>query len=205
MRILTPTENKRFNELIGFVGLSLAVLLALSLLSYSPQRRLIQRLCAPARSSGRHETGSVRVGAHMADLLLPVLRILCLSVSGRGCFLWRCDGFEARCLKRRSRSCSGQQCCLLPSRPSCMLIGMIGPTCAGHCRPERLLGTLLSRRIARSVQSDWRAYLCQIAMLLTSLFPDHELLIPRGAEVDEKADGERRVDRTTDCARPGMA
>ena len=36
MRVLTPTENKRFNELIGFVGLSLAILLALSLLSYSP-------------------------------------------------------------------------------------------------------------------------------------------------------------------------
>ena len=36
MRVLTPTENKRFNEMIGFVGLSLAVLLALSLLSYSP-------------------------------------------------------------------------------------------------------------------------------------------------------------------------
>jgi DNA segregation ATPase FtsK/SpoIIIE, S-DNA-T family len=36
VRILTPTENKRLNELIGFVGLSLAVLLALSLLSYSP-------------------------------------------------------------------------------------------------------------------------------------------------------------------------
>ena len=36
MRILSPTENKRFNEMIGFVGLSLAVLIALSLLSYSP-------------------------------------------------------------------------------------------------------------------------------------------------------------------------
>jgi hypothetical protein len=33
VRILSPTENKRFNELIGFVGLSLAILIALSLLS----------------------------------------------------------------------------------------------------------------------------------------------------------------------------
>jgi S-DNA-T family DNA segregation ATPase FtsK/SpoIIIE len=37
VRVLTPTENKRLNELIGFVGLSVAILLALSLLSYSPQ------------------------------------------------------------------------------------------------------------------------------------------------------------------------
>ena len=36
LRILTPSENKRLNELIGFVGLSLAILLTLSLLSYSP-------------------------------------------------------------------------------------------------------------------------------------------------------------------------
>ena len=36
MRILSPTENKRFNELIGFAGIVAAVLLALSLLSYWP-------------------------------------------------------------------------------------------------------------------------------------------------------------------------
>ena len=35
MRILSPTENKRLNELIGFAGICVAVLLALSLLSYS--------------------------------------------------------------------------------------------------------------------------------------------------------------------------
>lgn len=37
MRVLTPTENRRFNELIGFLGITLAVLLALALLSYSPR------------------------------------------------------------------------------------------------------------------------------------------------------------------------
>jgi S-DNA-T family DNA segregation ATPase FtsK/SpoIIIE len=36
VRILTPTQNKRLNELIGFVCLTLAILLALCLLSYSP-------------------------------------------------------------------------------------------------------------------------------------------------------------------------
>ncbi|HEX8894745.1 MAG TPA: DNA translocase FtsK 4TM domain-containing protein, partial [Terriglobales bacterium] len=36
MRLLTPTENKRLNELIGFVSMMTAVLLALSLLSYNP-------------------------------------------------------------------------------------------------------------------------------------------------------------------------
>jgi len=36
VRFLTPTENKRLNELIGFVCVMTAVLLALSLISYSP-------------------------------------------------------------------------------------------------------------------------------------------------------------------------
>lgn len=37
MRLLTPTENRRFNELIGFLGITVAVLMALALLSYSPR------------------------------------------------------------------------------------------------------------------------------------------------------------------------
>ena len=37
MRLLTPTENHRVNELAGFLGLTLAVLAVLALLSYSPR------------------------------------------------------------------------------------------------------------------------------------------------------------------------
>jgi len=36
VRFLTPTDNKRLNELIGFLFMILAVLVALSLISYSP-------------------------------------------------------------------------------------------------------------------------------------------------------------------------
>jgi S-DNA-T family DNA segregation ATPase FtsK/SpoIIIE len=36
VRVLTPTENNRINELIGFVGVTLAILVALALISYSP-------------------------------------------------------------------------------------------------------------------------------------------------------------------------
>ena len=68
MRILTPTENKRFNELIGFVGLSLAVLLALSLLSYSPHDASFNVSAAPP-GTGPARNWIGPVGAHMADLL----------------------------------------------------------------------------------------------------------------------------------------
>ena len=37
MRFLTPTQNKRLNELVGFLCISLAVLIALALISYSPR------------------------------------------------------------------------------------------------------------------------------------------------------------------------
>jgi len=37
VRFLTPTENKRLNELIGFLGIVAAVLAALSLLTYNPR------------------------------------------------------------------------------------------------------------------------------------------------------------------------
>jgi S-DNA-T family DNA segregation ATPase FtsK/SpoIIIE len=85
VRILTPTENKRINEMIGFVGLSLAVLLALSLLSYSPHDASFNVAArAPASRPAYNWIGPV--GAHISDLffqfcgfsafLFPVAMIL---------------------------------------------------------------------------------------------------------------------------------
>src|SRR5208282_3811494 len=62
----SPTENKRFNELIGFVGLSIAVLLALSLLSYSPLDASFNVSAAPP-ASGPARNWIGPVGAHLAD------------------------------------------------------------------------------------------------------------------------------------------
>jgi S-DNA-T family DNA segregation ATPase FtsK/SpoIIIE len=66
VRILTPTENKRLNEMIGFVGITLAVLLALSLLSYSPHDSSFN-VAASASSHAQNWIGPF--GAHLADLL----------------------------------------------------------------------------------------------------------------------------------------
>jgi DNA segregation ATPase FtsK/SpoIIIE, S-DNA-T family len=66
VRGLTPTDNKRLNELIGFVGLSLAVLLALSLLSYSPLDASFN-VSGPPPSSGPARNWIGPVGAHLAD------------------------------------------------------------------------------------------------------------------------------------------
>jgi S-DNA-T family DNA segregation ATPase FtsK/SpoIIIE len=67
VQILTPTDNKRLNELIGFVGLSMAILLALSLLSYSPMDPSFN-VAAPAFGASPARNWIGPVGAHMADL-----------------------------------------------------------------------------------------------------------------------------------------
>ena len=69
MHLLSPTENKRFNELVGFVGLSLAILLALSLLSYSPHDASFN-VSAPSVGPARNWIGPV--GAHTADLFFQL-------------------------------------------------------------------------------------------------------------------------------------
>ena len=71
MRILSPTENKRLNELIGFAGIVVAVLLALSLLSYSPADPSFNVAAAgPAGGTVRNWIGPF--GAHLADLMFQL-------------------------------------------------------------------------------------------------------------------------------------
>ena len=71
MRVLTPSENKRLNELIGFVGLSVAILLALSLLSYSPSDPSFN-VSASAPNLGSVHNWIGLVGAYLADALFQL-------------------------------------------------------------------------------------------------------------------------------------
>src|SRR3954462_15661333 len=69
VRVFTPTNNKRFNELIGFLLFVVAVLLLLSLVSYSP---LDPSLNTASSAGGLHPARNwVGIaGSHIADLLL---------------------------------------------------------------------------------------------------------------------------------------
>ena len=55
MRLLTPTENHRINELAGFLGLTLAVLAVLALLSYSPHDASLNVAARPPQEQSRAE------------------------------------------------------------------------------------------------------------------------------------------------------
>jgi S-DNA-T family DNA segregation ATPase FtsK/SpoIIIE len=74
LRVFTPTNNKRFNELIGFLLLVAAVLLLLSLVSYSPLDSSLNTAASstnplhPASTTARNWVGIA--GALVADLLL---------------------------------------------------------------------------------------------------------------------------------------
>jgi S-DNA-T family DNA segregation ATPase FtsK/SpoIIIE len=68
VRLLTPTENHRINELAGFVGFTLAVLAALALVSYSPSDASLNVAARPpAEHPALNWIGPV--GAYSADLL----------------------------------------------------------------------------------------------------------------------------------------
>jgi S-DNA-T family DNA segregation ATPase FtsK/SpoIIIE len=68
VRVLTPTENHRLNELIGFLGVTIAVLVALALISYSPHDPSFNVSAeSPDVHAARNWIGPV--GAYGADLL----------------------------------------------------------------------------------------------------------------------------------------
>ncbi len=72
MRLLTPTENRRFNELIGFLGITLAILMALALLSYSPRDASFNVSAQPfGTRPAQNWVGPA--GAYTADFVFQVL------------------------------------------------------------------------------------------------------------------------------------
>jgi S-DNA-T family DNA segregation ATPase FtsK/SpoIIIE len=67
VQILTPSDNKRLNELVGFIGMSMALLLGLSLLTYSPLDPSFD-VAGPAFGSSPVRNLIGPVGAHTSDL-----------------------------------------------------------------------------------------------------------------------------------------
>jgi S-DNA-T family DNA segregation ATPase FtsK/SpoIIIE len=68
LRVLNPTENHRLNELIGFLGVTIAILMALALISYSPHDPSFN---VSAESSELHSARNWigPAGAYGADML----------------------------------------------------------------------------------------------------------------------------------------
>ncbi|HEX4003869.1 MAG TPA: DNA translocase FtsK [Candidatus Acidoferrales bacterium] len=165
MRVLTPTENKRFNELIGFIGLSLAVFLALSLLSYSP---LDPSFNVSAGSGG---SASVRnwigpAGAHLADLVF--------QFSGYAAFLFpvaicavALRWFRSHTIEAPVAKLIGAALLLASLAAEMTLIHL--PAVRGALPPGGLFGTVLAEGL-RAGFGVIGANLLAVATLLAALF-----------------------------------
>jgi DNA segregation ATPase FtsK/SpoIIIE, S-DNA-T family len=165
VRVLTPTENKRFNEMIGFVGLSLAVLLALSLLSYSPLDASFN-VSAPPPGSGPARNWIGPVGAHTADLFF--------QFAGYGAFLFPIGmflvamrWFRSQWLEAPTTKLVGWGLMLVAVSAEVTLIHM--PEVRGALPAGGLVGKLLAQGL-RAALNPVGANLVSIATLLTALF-----------------------------------
>ena len=72
MRVLIPTENRRLNEMVGFVGITVSVLIFLALVSYNPHDASFN-VSAPAPDAHSAVNWIGPVGAYGADLLFQCL------------------------------------------------------------------------------------------------------------------------------------
>jgi S-DNA-T family DNA segregation ATPase FtsK/SpoIIIE len=165
VRFLTPTENKRLNELIGFLCITLAILLALALVSYRPEDVSINVSAPPADGPlARNWIGPV--GAYSADLLFQVLGfaafLLPLAIAVLG-WQW----FRSRAIDSQTATLIGYAL-LLVSLPSLLSLWHF-PEVRGALPPGGLLGTVISNEL-RTGFNMWGANLVVIALLITALF-----------------------------------
>jgi len=164
VRILTPTENKRFNELIGFVGLSLAILLALSLLSYSPHDASFN-VSAPPPGSGPARNWIGPVGAHMADIFFQCCGFAAFLFPV-GMILVALRWFRSQVLDAPVTKLFGATMLLLAACAELALIHM--PEVRGALPAGGLLGTLMAQGL-RAAFNPLGANLVAFAMFFAAV------------------------------------
>jgi S-DNA-T family DNA segregation ATPase FtsK/SpoIIIE len=165
VRFLTPTENKRLNELIGFVCIMAAVLIGLALISYSP-RDAAFNVSGVAADDHPAKNWIGPVGAYTADLLFQVfgfaafLLPVALGILG---YRW----CRSRAIDSQIATVAGYVLLLL-SLPSLLTLTHI-PDVRGAVPAGGVLGTLVSHGL-QSGFNFWGALLVAMAVLIVSLF-----------------------------------
>ena len=164
MRFLTPTENKRLNELIGFLCITASVLTALALISYSPTDASWNVSSAPEGASTGNWIGPA--GSYSADLLFQVFGFAAfLLPMGLSVLGWR--WIRSRSIDSQIATLVGYGLLLL-SLPSLLTLWHF-PDVRGSVPPGGMLGSLVSGGL-RSGFNPIGANLVAMALLLTALF-----------------------------------
>jgi DNA segregation ATPase FtsK/SpoIIIE, S-DNA-T family len=165
VRLLTPTENKRLNELIGFLCMTFAVLMALALISYSPHDAALN-VAAPAPSGGPARNWIGPAGAYSADLLFQVFGFAAfLLPAAIGVLGWR--WFRSRAIDSQIATLVGYALLLL-SLPSLLSLWHF-PQLRGAIPAGGMLGVLLSNGLLTGFNF-WGATVVAVALFFTSLF-----------------------------------
>lgn len=165
MRFLTPTENKRLNELIGFLCMTLALLLALALLSYSPRDNSFNVSgAAPENAPARNWIGPV--GAYLSDGMFQVFGFAAFLLPAAALVLgWR--WFRSRAIDSQVATLIGYALLLL-SLPSLFALLPFIPDVRGAIPSGGLVGKVVSGALLASLNRG--AYLVAPAMLVVAIF-----------------------------------
>jgi S-DNA-T family DNA segregation ATPase FtsK/SpoIIIE len=165
VRFLTPTENKRLNELIGFLCVTVAVLMALALISYSPHDAALNVSAAsPEDRPAGNWIGPV--GAYGSDILFQVFGFAAFLLPAAMMILgWR--WLRSRAIDSQVATLAGYALLLL-SLPSLLSLWHF-PEVRGAVPPGGLLGTLVSGGL-RTGFNVWGANLVAFALFVAALF-----------------------------------
>jgi len=165
VRLLTPTENKRLNELIGFLCITLAILIALALLSYSPKDAAFNvSAAAPDGSPARNWIGPA--GAYGADLLFQIFGFAAFLLPAAILVLgWR--WFKSRAIDSQVATLIGYALLLL-SLPALISLLSFIPAVRGAIPAGGLVGGVVSSGLLAGLNRG--AYLVAPAMLVVAIF-----------------------------------
>ncbi|HEY2461392.1 MAG TPA: DNA translocase FtsK [Candidatus Acidoferrum sp.] len=165
MRILTPTGNKRLNELVGFLCLTLAVLIGLALISYSPHDVSFNVAAPPADGPlARNWIGPI--GSYGADLLFQVFGFAAFLLPTALIVLgWR--WFRSQAMHSHVATIIGYVLLLL-SLPSLLSLMPI-PAVRGAIPAGGLLGSVASNMLLAGLNIAG-AFVVAFALFFTSLF-----------------------------------
>ena len=165
MRFLTPTENRRLNELIGFLCITVAVLIGLSLLTYNP-RDVAFNVSAAAGEQNPTRNWIGPAGAYSADLLFQVFGfaafLMPVAIGMLG-YRW----CRSRAIDSQAATIAGYVL-LLMSLPSLLSLWHF-PSVRDALPGGGLVGTLVSHGL-RSGFNVWGANLVAIALLVVAVF-----------------------------------
>jgi len=170
LRFLTPTENKRLNELIGFLCVTMAILMALALLSYNPHDASFN-VSAPSGGARATQNWIGPAGAYGADLLFQVFGFAAFLLPMAFAVLgWR--WLRSRAIESPVATLIGYGLMLLSLPALLSLLAQLWVLhvwdIRGAIPPGGMLGTLIAGGLRSGF--NWGAYVIAIAVLITAIF-----------------------------------